>query len=56
MEINPRPFVAKKLKEMAAKEGISVNALLVPFLNDIASGKLVRVANYQGPPPSTPTQ
>jgi hypothetical protein len=49
MEINPRPLVARKLKEMAAKEGISVNAMLVPFLNDIASGKLVRGYSYQEP-------
>jgi hypothetical protein len=49
MEINPRPLVAKKLKEMAAKEGISLNALIVPYLNDIASGKLVRGYSYQEP-------
>ncbi len=50
MEINPKPLVVKKLKEMAAKEGISLNALLVPYLNDIASGKLTRGYQYQEPP------
>jgi predicted HicB family RNase H-like nuclease len=49
MEINPRPLVAKKLKEMAAKEGISLNALIVPYLNDIADGRLVRGYSYQEP-------
>lgn len=38
--------MVKKLKEMAAKEGISLNALLVPYLNEIANGRLVRIANY----------
>jgi hypothetical protein len=49
MEINPRPLVAKKLKELAQKEGISVNAMLVPFLNDIAAGRLVRSPHYVSP-------
>lgn len=49
MEVNPKPLVVKKLKEMAAKEGISLNALVVPYLNDIASGKLVRGYSYQEP-------
>ena len=46
MELNPNPEVRKKLKEMAQKEGLSVNAMLVPFLNDIAAGRLVRVPHY----------
>jgi hypothetical protein len=50
MELNPKPLIAKKLKEMAAKEGVSLNALLVPYLNDIAAGRLVRGCYYQEPP------
>jgi predicted HicB family RNase H-like nuclease len=49
MELNPKPLIAKKLKEMAAKEGVSLNALLVPYLNDIAAGRLVRGCYYQEP-------
>jgi hypothetical protein len=49
MEINPNPEVHKKLKEMAAKEGVSVNQMLVPFLNDIAAGRLVRSPHYVAP-------
>jgi hypothetical protein len=50
MDIRPMPHVAKKLKELAQKEGISYNAFIVPFLNDIAAGRLVRVPYY--PPPA----
>jgi hypothetical protein len=46
MQISPKPLVVKKLKEMAAKEGISLNALITPFLNDIAAGKLTRSCYY----------
>lgn len=46
MDIRPMPHVAKKLKELAQKEGISCNAFIVPFLNDIAAGRLVRVPHY----------
>ncbi|SNC67338.1 hypothetical protein SAMN06265337_1916 [Hymenobacter gelipurpurascens] len=49
MELAPKPLVVKKLKDLARKEGVSLNALLVPFLNDIAEGRLVRVCHY--PPP-----
>jgi hypothetical protein len=49
MEVNPKPNVAKKIKELAAKEGISYNAFLVPFLNDIAAGRLTRVPHYPAP-------
>ena len=42
MKLNPNPEVAKKLKA----EGISYNAFLVPFLNDIAAGRLVRVPHH----------
>jgi len=49
MELNPNPEVRKKLKEMAQKEGLSVNAMLVPFLNDIAAGRLVRSPHYVAP-------
>jgi hypothetical protein len=49
MELNPNPEVRKKLKELAQKEGISVNAMLVPFLNDIAAGRLVRSPHYVAP-------
>ena len=49
MDIRPMPHVAKKIKELAQKEGISYNAFLVPFLNDIAAGRLVRVPTYTSP-------
>ena len=49
MELNPNPEVAQKLKALARKEGISYNAFLVPFLNDIAAGRLVRVPTYTVP-------
>ena len=54
MEVNPMPHVAKKIKELAQKEGISANAYLVPFLNDIAAGRLIRVPHY--PPPQQQKQ
>jgi hypothetical protein len=53
MQVSPKPLVVEKLKEMAAKEGISLNALLVPYLNDIAEGRLVRGFRYQQPPQPT---
>lgn len=46
MVVNPKPQVVKKLKQLAAAEGISLNAMLTPFLNDIAAGRLVRVPHY----------
>jgi predicted HicB family RNase H-like nuclease len=46
MEVTPKLLVVKKLKEIAAKEGISLNALITPFLNDIAAGRLVRGCYY----------
>lgn len=49
MDIRPKPHVVKKLKDMAQKEGISYNAMLVPFLNDIAAGRLVRSPHYVAP-------
>ena len=54
MEISPKPVVVKKLKELAAKEGLTLNAYLTPFLNDIAAGKLVRGCYYQEPQPPRP--
>lgn len=53
MHISPKPQVVKKLKKLAADEGISLNAMLTPFLNDIAAGRLVRVPHY---PPVTAQQ
>jgi len=50
MVVNPKPSIVKKLKQMAADEGITLNAMITPFLNDIAAGRLVRVAHY--PPPA----
>lgn len=52
MEISPKPLVVKKLKQLAAAEGISLNAYLTPFLNDIAAGKLVRSCQYLDSPPA----
>jgi predicted HicB family RNase H-like nuclease len=49
MVVNPKPNVVKTLKKMAAAEGISLNALVTPFLNDIAAGRLVRVPHYPVP-------
>jgi len=46
MEVNPLPAVAKKLKQQAQAEGLTLNAYLTPFLNDIAAGRLVRVPHY----------
>lgn len=46
MELNPRPQVAQKLKQQAAEQGLTLNAYLTPFLNDIAAGRLVRVPHY----------
>ncbi|RZJ89444.1 MAG: hypothetical protein EOO60_10005 [Hymenobacter sp.] len=46
MEVNPRPQVVEKLKKQAAEEGLTLTAYLVPFLNDIAAGRLVRVPHY----------
>ena len=51
MEVNPRPQVVKKLKEQAQAEGLTLTAYLVPFLNDIAAGRLVRVPQYPPVPP-----
>lgn len=50
MVVSPKPEVVKKLKKLAAAEGISLNALVTPFLNDIAAGRLVRVPHYPPPP------
>jgi hypothetical protein len=46
MEVNPKPKVVQKLKKLAEDEGVSLNAFLTPFLNDIASGRLTRVPHY----------
>ncbi len=46
MEVNPRPQVVEKLKKLADAQGLTLNALVVPFLNDIAEGRLVRVPHY----------
>lgn len=46
MELNPLPAVTKKLKQQAAAQGLTLNAYLTPFLNDIASERLVRVPHY----------
>ena len=46
MVVNPKPQVVKRLKALAAAEGISLNAMLTPFLNDIAAGRLTRVPHY----------
>ena len=50
MELNPLPEVQKKLRDQARAEGLTLNAYLVPFLNDVAAGRLVRVPHY--PPPA----
>lgn len=50
MELNPPPKTVKELKRQAAAEGVTLNAYITPFLNDIAAGRLVRVPHY---PPQT---
>jgi hypothetical protein len=49
MEVNPKPQVVEKLKKQAEAEGLTLNAYLMPFLNDIAAGRLVRVPHYPAP-------
>ena len=49
MEVNPKPHITKALKKLAQKEGVTLNGFLVPFLNDIASGRLVRSPQYLPP-------
>lgn len=49
MDIRPMPHVAKKLKKMAQEQGISYNAVLVPFLNAIAAGELVMSPQFLPP-------
>lgn len=49
MVVNPKPNVVKQLKKMAAAEGISLNAMITPFLNDIAAGRLVRGSYWVEP-------
>jgi hypothetical protein len=46
MEVNPRPQVVQELKKQAEAQGLTLNAYLMPFLNDIAAGRLVRVPHY----------
>ncbi|WP_324671042.1 hypothetical protein [Hymenobacter sp. GOD-10R] len=50
MHVSPKPNITKKLKDMAQQQGITLNALVVPFLNDIAEGRLVRVPHYPSQP------
>jgi hypothetical protein len=55
LHLAPPADTADLLRKLAAKEGIFVNAYVVPFLNDIADGKLVRGCYYQGAtPPQQP--
>ncbi|MDO7888196.1 hypothetical protein [Hymenobacter cheonanensis] len=51
MELTPRPEIHKKLKKLAQEQGLTLNALLVPFLNDIAAGRLVRGPQWVAPQP-----
>ena len=46
METNPPKKTVERLKALAKAEGITLNAFVVPFLNDIAQGRLVRVPHY----------
>jgi hypothetical protein len=46
MELTPRPEIHRKLKQLAQKEGLTLNALLVPYLNDIAAGRLTRGSHW----------
>lgn len=54
METNPPQKTVQRLKELAREEGITLNAFLVPFLNDIAQGRLVRVPHYPAPSKTQP--
>ena len=49
MELNPPEKTVKELKKKAQAEGITLNAFITPFLNDIANGRLVRVPHYPAP-------
>ena len=49
MELTPRPEIHRKLKQLAQKEGLTLNALLVPYLNDIAAGRLTRGSQWVQP-------
>jgi hypothetical protein len=49
MELTPRPEIHRKLKQLAQQQGLTLNALLVPFLNDIAAGRLTRGAQWVAP-------
>jgi hypothetical protein len=48
LHLAPPDETCEQLRRLAAKEGISVNAYVVPFLNDIAQGRLLRVPHYPG--------
>jgi hypothetical protein len=49
MQVSPKPEVVKQLKRIAQKQGISLNALLVPFLIEIAEGRLEMKPNWRPP-------
>ncbi|GAA4362798.1 hypothetical protein GCM10023185_31080 [Hymenobacter saemangeumensis] len=49
LHLAPTQSTVDTIRRLAQKEGISVNAYLVPFLNDIAEGRLVRVPHYPAP-------
>lgn len=49
IHLAPPKETADAIRRMAAKEGVSVNAYITPFLNDIANGRLVRVPHYPAP-------
>jgi hypothetical protein len=49
MELTPRPEIHDKLKKLAQEQGLTLNALLVPYLNDIAAGRLTRGSHWVTP-------
>jgi hypothetical protein len=51
LHLAPPDATTEALRKLAAKEGISLNAYLTPYLNDIAQGRLTR-----GPQWVTPQQ
>ena len=51
LHLAPPQETVEAIRKMAAKEGISVNAMLVPYLNEIARGELVRASYWPGGEP-----
>ena len=49
IKLTPQPEAHPKLKQLAQQQGLTLNALLVPYLNDIAAGRLTRGSQWGQP-------